>query len=223
MVKAKPAASGPVFENPVFAEPGQSSDPLAFGTQHPSDNAVYAQVAALLKTQVVPFPPSRADDDALFGLADAYGARGADVAAAIKTAGRIVFHAVGDTGSSDVRKYRNELRVAHQLSIDCATGEGGNRPAFLLNLGDVVYNFGESRYHYDQLYEPYRAYPAPVFAVAGNHDSFVIPRMPHGEEPLAIFARNFCSPQPVIALEAGSLHRTAMTQPGVYFALDALF
>ena len=223
MSKAKPAAGGPVFENPVFAEPGQSLDPLAFGTQHPSDNAVYAQVAELLKTQVVPFPPSRAADDALFGLADAYGARGADVAAAIKTAGRIVFHAVGDTGSSDVRKYRNELRVADQLSIDCVTDEAGNRPAFLFHLGDVIYNFGESRYYYDQFYEPYRAYPAPVFAVPGNHDSFILPGTPHGEEPLATFARNFCSPQPVIAVEAGSLHRTAMTQPGVYFALDAPF
>ena len=65
--------------------------------------------------------------------------------------------------------------MADQLSIDCVTDEAGNRPAFLFHLGDVVYNFGESRYYYDQFYEPYRAYPAPVFAVAGNHDSFVIP------------------------------------------------
>ena len=35
--------------------------------------------------------------------------------------------------------------------------------------------------------------------------------------------RNFCAPQPVITPEARSLHRTAMTQPGVYFTLDAPF
>ncbi len=133
MPKAKPAAGGPVFENPVFAEPGQSPDPLAFGTQHPSDSAVYAQVAALLKTQVVPFPPSRAAD---------------------------------------------------QPSIDCVTDEAGNRPAFLFHLGDVVYNFGESRCCYDQFYEPYRVNPAPAFAVPGNHGSFIIPGTPHGRSRL---------------------------------------
>jgi hypothetical protein len=35
--------------------------------------------------------------------------------------------------------------------------------------------------------------------------------------------RNFCSESTVITKEAKSLHRTAMTQPGVYFALDAPF
>jgi hypothetical protein len=87
----------------------------------------------------------------------------------------------------------------------------------------VVYNFGESRYYYDQFYEPFRAYPAPIFAIPGNHDSFVVPGTPGDQKPLIIFRRNFCAEQPVITPEAGSLHRTAMTQPGVYFALDAPF
>ena len=30
-------------------------------------------------------------------------------------------------------------------------------PAFLFHLGDVVYNFGEGQYYYDQFYEPFRA------------------------------------------------------------------
>ncbi len=167
----------------MFAEPGRSHDPIALGTQYASDNAVYAQVAELLETRVVSFPHSRAADDALFGLADAYGARSADVAAAIKTAGRIVFHALGDTGSSDARKCRNELRVADQLSIDCATDEAGNRPAFLFHLGNVIYCFGESCYHYDQFYDPYRAYPAPVVAAPGNHDFLIVSDTPPGEEP----------------------------------------
>ena len=62
-----------------------------------------------------------------------------------------------------------------------------------------------------------------MLAIAGNHDSFVVPGTPTGEEPLSIFARNFCAPNPVVTKEAGSLHRTAMTQPGVYFAADAPF
>ncbi|MGY2049294.1 metallophosphoesterase family protein [Methylobacterium sp. JK268] len=159
----------------------------------------------------------------MVSLSQIYGARGSDVEAAIRKAGRLVFHAVGDTGSSDVRKYRNELRVADQLALDCRTAEANNRPAFFFHLGDVVYSFGESAYYYDQFYEPYRDYPAPILAIPGNHDSFVLPGTPQGEEPLTTFARNFCAAAPAITREAGSLHRTASTQPGVYFALDAPF
>jgi hypothetical protein len=122
-----------------------------------------------------------------------------------------------------VRKYADELRVADQVSIDCASSDAANRPAFLFHLGDVVYNFGESKYYYDQFYDPFRAYPAPIFAIPGNHDSFVVPGTPAGQEPLTIFQNNFCAKQPAITPEAGSLHRTAMTQPGVFFSLDAPF
>ena len=211
------------LDQPIFAEPGITDDPSGFGTPHPSDNATYAQIGNLLKTEVVGFPPSRVADDGLFPLADAYGARGADVVAQIQAAGRIVFHAVGDTGASDVRKYANELRVADQLAADAVTSEASNRAAFFFHLGDVVYNFGESGYYYDQFYEPFRAYPAPIIAVPGNHDSFVLPGTAPGAEPLTTFARQFCADAPMITREAGSLHRTAMTQPGVYFALDAPF
>ena len=52
---------------------------------------------------------------------------------------------------------------------------------------------------------------------------FIVPGTPKGKEPLSTFQRNFCAEQPVITAEAGSLHRTAMTQPGVYFTLEAPF
>ncbi len=208
---------------PVFAEPVPTPDQSTFATEHGSDNAVYAQVQELLKTQVVGFSRSRVADDALFTLADAYGAQGAAVVDQITKSGRIVFHSVGDTGASDVRRYANEQRVADQITTDSHTTEISNRPAFFFHLGDVVYNFGESHYYYDQFYEPYRAYPGPILAIAGNHDSFVVPGTPEGETPLDVFARNFCSPTLTTTKEAGSLHRTAMTQPGLYFALDAPF
>ena len=209
--------------HPVFAEPVASPDQDTFATEHGSDNAVYAQVQALLKTQVVGFAKSRAADDALFTLADAYGPSGAAIVEQIKQSGRIVFHSVGDTGASDVRRYQNEQRVADQVTTDARTSEVSNRAAFFFHLGDVVYNFGEARYYYDQFYEPYRAYPGPILAIAGNHDSFVIPGTPDGETPLDVFSRNFCAPAVTTTNEAGSLHRTAMTQPGVYFAFDAPF
>jgi Calcineurin-like phosphoesterase len=122
-----------------------------------------------------------------------------------------------------VGKLGNELSVADHLTNDFHSAAPADRPAFLFHLGDVIYNFGESQYYYDQFYEPFRNYPAPIFALAGNHDSFVLPNTKPANTPLAIFTRNFCSPTPVVTQEAGSLHRTAMTQPGVYFTLDAPF
>jgi hypothetical protein len=50
-----------------------------------------------------------------------------------------------------------------------------------------------------------------------------VPGTAAADDPLTTFQRNFCATEPVVTPEAGSLHRTAMTQPGVYFALDAPF
>jgi hypothetical protein len=213
----------PIFHEPFFNEDKPSRDPTGFETRHPSDNTTYKRIENLLTKDVVEIPSSRIAEDEVFGLDEAYGAHGAEVLAKIKRAGKIIFHSCGDSGASATRKYANELRVADQVSIDCARSDANNRPAFLFHLGDVVYNFGESRYYYDQFYEPFRAYPAPIFAIPGNHDSFVVPGTPDDQKPLTTFQRNFCAEQPVITPEAGSLHRTAMTQPGVYFALDAPF
>ena len=68
-------------------------------------------------------------------------------------------------------------------------------PAFFFHLGDVVYNFGEGQYYYDQFYEPFRDYDRPIFAIPGNHDGMVfgdrpdVPRVP----TLTAFLRNFCA------------------------------
>jgi hypothetical protein len=213
----------PIFHEPFFSEDRPSPDPTGFETRHASDTATYKKVEDLLKKNVVPVPPSRMADDKVFSLADAYGPHGAQVAAQIQKAGKIIFHCCGDSGASNARKYANELRVADQVSIDCARSDAKNRSAFLYHLGDVVYSFGESQYYYDQFYEPFRAYPAPIFAIPGNHDSFIVPGTPKANVPLTTFQRNFCATAPAITPEAGSLHRTAMTQPGVYFSLDAPF
>ncbi|MBV9462139.1 MAG: metallophosphoesterase, partial [Bradyrhizobium sp.] len=213
----------PIFHEPIFGEDTATADPTGFLTRHPSDSQLYKQIGDLSKKDVVKIPPSRAADDALYTLAEAYGNHGKDVVSAIVKSGSITFHAFGDSGASNAGKYPNELRVADQVTLDCASSRPPNRAAFLFHLGDIVYNFGEGRYYYDQFYEPFRNYPAPIFAIPGNHDSFIVPKTPPADYPLVTFQRNFCSPRPVITPEAGSLHRTAMTQPGVYFALDAPF
>jgi hypothetical protein len=221
--KAHAPLPQPVFDEPVFSEGAPSPDPTRFKKAHPSDNPQYAQIQYLLKKDVVSFDPSRSKPGDLYALQDALGPHGPEIIQGIEKTGQIVFHATGDTGASDVRKYANEINVADQVTADCQTADAANRPAFLFHLGDIVYSFGESQYYYDQFYQPYRNYPGPIFAIPGNHDSFVIPGTPAERAPLKTFVRNFCAAKPVITPDAASLHRTAMTQPGVYFTLDAPF
>jgi hypothetical protein len=97
-------------------------------------------------------------------------------------------------------------------------------PAFFFHLGDVIYNFGEADYYYDQFYEPFRAYDRPIFAIPGNHDGAVTYTNggPQPDVPsLAAFIANFCATTAGKPPDAGGLARTTMTQPGVYFTLDA--
>jgi hypothetical protein len=220
---SNPSLPQPVFREPTFNEAKKTVDPSGFLTPHASDTALYKSIQNLLTKDVVSFDKSRVADGDLVQLADAYGDHGPELIKQVTKAGKIIFHALGDSGASNAGKYKSEIRVADQVTADCQSADEANHPAFLFHLGDVVYDFGESQYYYDQFYDPFRDYPAPIFAIPGNHDSFVTPGTPQGQEPLDIFARNFCSPLLTITPEARSLHRTAMQQPGVYFTLDAPF
>jgi Calcineurin-like phosphoesterase len=213
----------PIFGEPVFSEGVATPDPTVFKKPHPSDNQLYNRIQSLLTKDVVTFSAAAGKPGDLYTLESALGAHGPAVVQEIQSGGQIVFHAAGDTGASNVHLYGNEIRLSDQVTSDIHMATGTNRPAFLYHLGDVVYNFGESLYYYDQFFEPFRNYPAPIFAIPGNHDSFIIPKTPLANTPLTIFKRNFCSAKRVITPEAASLHRTAMTQPGVYFTLDAPF
>ena len=98
-----------------------------------------------------------------------------------------------------------------------------NVPSFCYHLGDVVYSFGEAEYYYDQFYDPYRNYQAPIFAIAGNHDGMVAPNST--TPTLQAFLNNFCTAGLPFhrTPEAGGLARTAGVQPAVYFTLEAPF
>jgi hypothetical protein len=212
----------PVFGEPVFSEGVPTPDPQQFKIT-PNDSGLYAGIQDLLKKDVVSFQASRMTPHDIFSLQTAWGSHGPEIIQQITQAKQIVFHAVGDSGASASRNLPGEIKVSDELTNDCNSSAAADRPVFLFHLGDVVYNFGESLYYYDQFYEPFRDYPAPIFAIPGNHDSFIVPNTPAGQEPLTIFTRNFCATSLVVTEEAGSLHRTAMTQPGVYFTLDAPF
>lgn len=218
-----PRTAMTTLAQPIFNEAQVTPETARFSTPHPSDAQLYRQLGNLLSKDTVSFPPSRIAPDAIYTLESALGPHGKAHVSQIQQAGKIIFHAVGDTGASNEGKFGNELRVADQLASDCHTSNAANRPSFMYHLGDVVYDFGESKYYYDQFYDPFRNYPGPIFAIPGNHDSFIVPHTPAAADPLTIFARNFCATKPTITPEAASLHRTAMTQPGVYFTLDAPF
>jgi hypothetical protein len=219
----KPAVplAQPVFDEPVFTSGPPTPDPTGFRVPHPSDAKLYQQLQNLLYDEAVGFPRARGAPSDLYPLTEALGPHGPEAIAAINAAGRIVFQAVGDIGASTAGKYPDEIKVSDRVTADQRLSAPRDRPQFLYVLGDVIYDFGEAQYYFDQFYEPYRNYPAPIFALPGNHDSFIVPGTPTAQDPLVTFQRNFCSAEPVVTPEAGSLHRTAMTEPGVYFALDA--
>jgi acid phosphatase type 7 len=133
-------------------------------------------------------------------------------AGAISKAGKMVFHASGDTGG--VMDPRPQEAVAAALEADLASD---HRPLFFYHLGDVVYFNGERANYFPQFYEPYAAYTIPIVAIPGNHDGDVAPDSSDGS--LAAFVDNFCATDPHLTPEAEEVNRHAMTQPNVYWTL----
>jgi hypothetical protein len=201
---------------PIFNQPKPSPDPNSF-TKEVTDKKLRGL------NQLEPLPASGPDPAVLvepvLTLAQVYGADGAAKEAAITTAGRIVFHSVGDTGS--VTGPATQSLVADKMVTDFDEADPADVPSFLYHLGDVVYYFGEATYYYDQFYEPYRDYPAPILAIPGNHDGVVYAS--DTAKSLDAFMANFCAATPMHTPDAGALDRTAMIQPAVYFTFEAPF
>jgi len=198
---------------PIFGQPTPSPDPTGFKNPVTDQNFSGINVPS-----AVPMPLIAAVEPVLT-LAQVYGSAGAAKEAAIEKAGQLVFHSVGDTG--DVTGPQTQSLVADKMVSDFAEANAADVPSFFFHLGDVVYFFGESTYYYDQFYEPYRDYPAPILALAGNHDGVVYAADP--APTLAGFLANFVTPAPVQSPDSGGLFRTTMTQPGVYFTFEAPF
>lgn len=217
------AAPARQLDGPVFSQPQPTPDPTTFRIRHPSDTDAYAAIDQLNKEhklQPLPFPSPRGTPEPILTLAQALGHP--DANQVITARGQIVFHSGGDCGSTKGPRTQNE--VADKMVGDFDETDPRELPQFLFLLGDIVYNFGETEYYYDQFYEPYRNYHAPIFAAAGNHDGMISP-LAHAKS-LDAFQRNFCADPAhgfVVTPEAGGLSRTAQIQPGVYFTLDAPF
>ena len=212
----------------LYADPKPTPGEDAFQVNNTSDAYYNSPYYTLHKNQVQPIPPRRTGALPYLQLTDFVPQELAD---AISTAGRITFHAVGDTGAAKVSRSQTaataiamEAAVADAMAADVQSG-GVNGPAFFFHLGDVIYNFGEAQYYYDQFYEPFRGYDRPIFAIPGNHDGMVFgssssaPQVP----TLAAFLTNFCGASPDPSPDAPSIARSVMMQPAVYFTLDAPF
>jgi hypothetical protein len=214
-------------DNRLFAEAQPTPDETAFQIENTSEAYYESAYYEKHKKDVQKIPPLNLDPPRL-DLADVLGD---DVLEPIVAAKKLSFHTVGDTGAAKVNHSQkmataieHEAGVADLMAEDIQKlGEGA--PAFFFHLGDIIYNFGEGQYYYDQFYEPFRNYDRPIFAIPGNHDGMVFG--PSKDTPsvksLTAFLRNFCADAPVAAEDAGGLMRSTMNQPGVYFTLDAPF
>src|SRR5262245_6342694 len=211
----------------LFADPRPAPDETSFMVDNTSAAYYDSPYYKLHRDDLQPVPVPRVDDPRV----DLGAVLGTDFLKPIVEARRISFHAVGDTGAAKVNAHQsaaqalaNEANVADAMAAEVAAA-GQTGPAFFFHLGDVVYNFGEGRYYYDQFYEPFRNYDRPIFAIPGNHDGMVFgsdssaPQLP----TLQAFLSNFCAPAPGRSPDEGTLVRTTMDQPGVYFTLDAPF
>jgi Icc-related predicted phosphoesterase len=208
----------------LYADPQPGKDEIAFRQDNTSSAYYQSPYYLAHKNQVQRIPARRTS--APVNLADFVPA---EVVQTIQKAGKIIFHAVGDTGAAKANRSQTAATaVGHEGAVADAMAaeiQGPDGPAFFFHLGDVIYNFGEAQYYYDQFFEPFRAYDRPIFAVPGNHDGMVFgqgssaPQVP----TLDAFLTNFCAAAPGPSPDSGGLVRSVMTQSGVYFTLDAPF
>ncbi len=66
--------------------------------------------------------------------------------------------------------------------------EAGADTSFLVVISDVIYPIGNVNEYVDKFFRPYRDYPAPIYAIPGNHDWY---------DGLGGFMRHFCAAAPL--------------------------
>ena len=210
---------GVSVSDPQFGEAKFTPDPTQF-LQAVTDKQYFKEVDKESANQLIQsVPPPWNPKNMLLPLGAVYGSNGGARVSAITNAKQIVFHAVGDTGPTSGPK--TVVEVADKMCADMQEVNSADIPSFFYHLGDVVYDFGEDEYYFEQFFDPFRDYNAPILAIPGNHDGEVYAGDPSGS--LQAFQKVFCSHGFQRLPEARGLSRTSMIQPGVYFTLDAPF
>ena len=179
--------------------------------QHPLATPVHGEsLTDHIQGTLKPIPKLKGDGMML--LAGIIGQEGSD---AIAATGQIILHVGGDTGVPDTDRETRQVMVADAMAREYDAARPETSPAFFLHLGDVVYGPNPDSY-LDQFYRPYMHYPGKIVAIPGNHDGESAAKM-------AAFQKYFCASVPAVPAIAGSIFRETMTQPGVYWCLDAPF
>lgn len=195
----------------TFYRPRPSGGPLA-ASDRPSpalaSEALMLEAAERVPVQEIPFEP-KAPYPYRLGLDQVLEREAVD---AIAASGRLVFHTVGDTGG--INDPKPQLLVARGL--ERSFKDNAKPASFFYHLGDVVYFRGEIDSYFPQFYDPYEHYPAPIFAIPGNHDG----QARRSERTLAGFEQNFCAPVGTYTEESMDTGRMAMCQPYPYWILD---
>jgi hypothetical protein len=157
----------------------------------------------------------------VMSLSDIIGQTDADAIAATNS---ISFHAVGDTGhigggTEDMQEY-----VADAMAADFDIARPEISPAFFFHLGDVDYYDNTDKGYQEQFYVPYKRYPGKIIAIPGNHDGVIYKFVGSSvgqKHSLDAFIRNFVQPKPSVPTAAGTILRQMVSQPGVYWSLEA--
>ena len=209
--KKVPAVVVQRFAHPFYEHtPANASSPL------PADAGPIADFTAQ-KLEKIPAPKR---NPPVMTLADVIGTAGA---AAVKQSNKIIFHACGDSGNP---QSQDEEMVSDAMTAEYDTTQAHASPAFLLHLGDVIYFDNTDSGYHEQFYAPYKRYPGKIIAIPGNHDGerFKFDGSPTGQKvTLGAFQQNFCLPTPSVPPAAGTIYRQMVSQPGVYWRLDAPF
>ncbi len=131
--------------------------------------------------------------------------------------GKLVFHVVGDTGGIKQPAFQRAVAAAMKEDLNQT---GGQRPAFFYHLGDVVYYNGEYSLYYDQFYEPYDHYEAPIFSIPGNHDGDPVDA---SQVSLDGWTAYFMTATPHVDPASHDAPRVTLSQPNVYWTLECPF
>jgi hypothetical protein len=197
-----------------FAHPFFTTVPLA---QRKVINGA-ARMTDRIEVHLEKIPPVKGTST--MELADVIGPAGVQE---IEQEKSISFHAVGDTGHENSEA---QVFVANAMSEDFDVANPGKSPAFFLHLGDVNYYDNTDKGYHAQFYVPYKTYPGKIVAIPGNHDGelFRFDGRPTGQrETLQAFQNNFCQPPDKTDITSGTIERQMVSQPGVYWRLDAPF
>jgi predicted phosphodiesterase len=126
------------------------------------------------------------------------------------------FNMVGDTGG--IKSPQFQQQIAEQMGLQ--TKDQLFPTQFLYHLGDIVYHFGEKEQYEKQFFKPYSSFPAPIYAIAGNHDADVNYANPVPYKSLNAFMSVFCDSRPGDYYFSDHVTRKNQKQPNVYWTLN---